>query len=57
MQVSINATGYAADHRHDGTLADAIEANYDGSCCIRNCDDPEHSHVVEEVLGWIAPLA
>ena len=63
LNLVVNATGYAADHPDDGTLADAIKANYDGSGCQRNCDDadrcddPEHSNVVNEVLGWIAPLA
>src|SRR6201999_3000769 len=62
LNLVVNAAGYAADHPNDCTLADAIEANYDGTGCLRDCDDgddcadPEHSNVVQEVLSWIAAL-
>jgi len=62
LNLVVNATVYATKHPHDGTLADAIEANYDGTGCPRDCDDdedcedPDHNNVVAEVLSWIAPL-
>ncbi|MBS2531954.1 hypothetical protein KGQ20_04140 [Catenulispora sp. NF23] len=62
LNLVVNATGYAAEHPDDSTLAAAIWESYGGGSCIRGCDDedycedPEHSDIVEEVLGWIAEL-
>jgi hypothetical protein len=61
LNLVVNASAYAAAHPHDATLADAIEANYDGSGCEEcddpdDCEDPEHHDVVTEVLGWLNDL-
>lgn len=62
LNLVVNAAGYAAEHPDDGTLAEAIWESYGGGSCVRGCDDeddcedPEHSDIVEEVLSSIAEL-